>query len=456
MRKKLLNRVISVGVTVFLLLGICGFALAANVQLEVAGIEAAMFDAMQKMVPEFEERHPGVKVNLTVIPIAVMFEKQLTAGKGRTGEYDIWMTDSLFIPHFAEEGFWVSLDKYIERDKDKLDVDDFVPSYYELYAWKGHQYAIPLYAANSLLFYRKDLFNDPKYRKEFKEKYGRELTVPATYREYVQVAEFFTRDTDGDGSVDLYGTVGARGRDWPFVCDWMNYLYMLQGDVIIGQKGGAKKVGPGEPDYLRPGFANEKGYLALQRLLDLSPYMPPGVETFGFFEVTSRFAQGDIAMVTQWADHIVHLENPEISRVAGKVGVAPIFTMDDNPPASLTGGWGLAISRDSKHPDLAWEFILWVTGRDNMRWHTQMGGMPPCFSVAKDPELTREFPYLVPYIEGLKTSRPFPMFVETFQMVDILARELSLAYHKQKTVKEAIDYAAAEIEKLMQRAGYYQ
>src|SRR4029453_2978126 len=65
---------------------------------------------------------------------------------------------------------------------------------------------MPVWTNSEILFYRTDLFEDPKNMADFEAKYGYPLAAPTTWDEYRDVAEFFTRDTDGDGTIDLYGT----------------------------------------------------------------------------------------------------------------------------------------------------------------------------------------------------------------------------------------------------------
>ncbi len=75
---------------------------------------------------------------------------------------------------------------------------------------------MPVWTNSEILFYRTDLFEDPTNQADFEAKYGYPLAPPTDWEEYRDVAEFFTRDTDGDGQVDLYGTdvKGAVETEW--------------------------------------------------------------------------------------------------------------------------------------------------------------------------------------------------------------------------------------------------
>jgi ABC-type glycerol-3-phosphate transport system substrate-binding protein len=55
--------------------------------------------------------------------------------------------------------------------------------------------------------YRKDLFGDPAEKEAFKAKYGYDLAPPETWKQYYDIAEFFTRPDK-----NLWGTAEAFVR----------------------------------------------------------------------------------------------------------------------------------------------------------------------------------------------------------------------------------------------------
>jgi len=79
------------------------------------------------------------------------------------------------------------------------------------YTHKGVWLGPALYVTGVALFYRTDLFNHPDEKKNFKTKYGYDLKEPETYKEFRDIAEFFTRKKGQTlaGNVltaDFYGT----------------------------------------------------------------------------------------------------------------------------------------------------------------------------------------------------------------------------------------------------------
>src|SRR5207248_4144181 len=89
----------------------------------------------------------------------------------------------------------------------------------------GVTYMLPFYNYSMGIIYRKDLLDDPKEQAAFKAKYGIDLKLPTTWDEYKKQVEFFSRDTDGDGKIDFYGTVNQGQRGDCISMQWSNYLY---------------------------------------------------------------------------------------------------------------------------------------------------------------------------------------------------------------------------------------
>ena len=74
-----------------------------------------------------------------------------------------------------------------------------------------------------------DLLNDPKERDGFKTKYGYDLKPAATWQEYTDIAEWFTRPEEG-----VYGTARQGKRHEALWYAWRNFLYSFGGDMTGG------------------------------------------------------------------------------------------------------------------------------------------------------------------------------------------------------------------------------
>ena len=209
--------------------------------------------------------------------------------------------------------------------RDGVDVDVYVPKLMDLVGRvDGVLYMLPFYNYSMAVIYRQDLIDDPAEQAAFKEKYGIDLRVPETWDEYWKQVQFFTRDNDGDGQRDFYGTVIQGQRGDCISMQWANYLYSQGGRY--------------HDENWNPLLDSPEAIRAMEYYRDaVVNYSPAGSEAYCFDEAFNVMAQGRAYSFVTFNILYAGFEDPESSTVAGKVGIAP------NPGGGLNGGWGWAI-----------------------------------------------------------------------------------------------------------------
>ena len=101
-------------------------------------------------VSEFEEA-TGIDVEIVGVPeLTETFTLEAMAG---SGYFDLFNMDGPIIPEFAENGWLLPLDEYIEDGY----LDDFYPSAIDSCSYGGHVYALPYLVHGPVLYYRTDL-----------------------------------------------------------------------------------------------------------------------------------------------------------------------------------------------------------------------------------------------------------------------------------------------------------
>jgi len=209
----------------------------------------------------------------------------------------------------------------------------------------GKTYNLPIYYNSLCLFYRKDLFEDPKEKENFKAKYGYELRPPRTWKEWVDVAKFFTRPDK-----ELWGTT-VDGKAWAFF-----YNEFIYGNV-------------GKLDYVdvknKTTTINSPYFVQLfETLAELAKVSPPGWEEGDWFTFGDpMFAQGKLAMWHNWWYPWPTFQDPGKSKVAGKVGVAPTPTIDESTipnPAASGGGVTVFKFATEEQKMAAREYLTWL------------------------------------------------------------------------------------------------
>ncbi|MBV8201306.1 MAG: extracellular solute-binding protein, partial [Acidobacteria bacterium] len=112
-------------------------------------------EVVQQLLPEFERRHPGLRIEVQQIPFIAAHEKLLTAFVGRSTP-DVAQLGSTWIPEFAAIGALAGLDRQVAASR-ALAAADYFPGSWDGGVIDGKVYAIPWYVDTRLLFYRRDL-----------------------------------------------------------------------------------------------------------------------------------------------------------------------------------------------------------------------------------------------------------------------------------------------------------
>lgn len=361
--------------------------------------------------------------------------------------YDIYMLFPAKISQYVERDLLLPLDTYIEDTKD---MEDILPVYRNLYMkFGGHDYGMVYDGDTHLLFYRKDVFE--KYNSEYKAIYNEDLKPPTTWEEYDQIAKFLTKDTDDDGKIDLYGTAIFGG-------DAKRYIWFAERFLSMG--------GKYFDEEMNPMIQNDLGIKALQDLVNLnnSGSTPPN-SMYDWIDLNNSFLHGNLAMVVQWSDTSRFSLDKKTwkSSVGNQVGWTLVPTADEsNPRGGVWIGRVLGISKQSAHPDKAWDIISYISSKDvSKQALTSKDTINDPFryshfsSVSKGPfpkkEMNEDF------LNTVKASLNNPnadlMIPGGWEYMQILDQNIHLALIHKLTAEEALLKTADEWNEITERYG---
>ena len=140
--------------------------------LRVAMLTGEALDATRQLAGDFG-RTTGVELEIEGLEYSELWE---TIQDGRLrDEYDVFEIDIPWLEEFAKAGYLLPLDDMIRNNPDSF--DHFIPGVLE--AWSmvdGVHFAFHFKFGSQILFFRKDLFEDPGIRRRFFEKYKGEAT----------------------------------------------------------------------------------------------------------------------------------------------------------------------------------------------------------------------------------------------------------------------------------------
>ncbi|MGH7081540.1 MAG: ABC transporter substrate-binding protein, partial [Acetobacteraceae bacterium] len=275
----------------------------------------------------------GLTPHLIGLPFVGQYEKLVTDLTSRSDAYDVMVFPPYFLGDFHALGFVRELDPYFKLLDPQL--ADYLPVYRDpVIKRNGKTFAL-MYDGDLLqVAYRTDLFNDPKEKAAFKQKYGQELAVPATWDDFMKVAEFFTRPPN------LYGTAfyAARG----FCYAWFVNIFAGLGGHWFGTK-------------MQPGINSEEGVKALSLLVEMKKFAPPNILQIDYPTLNEVFLDGSTAIVVQWDDLALKCEDPSMSKVVGQSGFAPCPQRSYMPYSRV-----MAVSAFSKQPEAAYKLAAYM------------------------------------------------------------------------------------------------
>jgi multiple sugar transport system substrate-binding protein len=111
----------------------------------------------QTVIPDFEARNPGIKINLTVVA-STDFDSEMNSMLAAGAPPDIWSHwGTSNFADYVGRGLVADLTPYIE--KDNYDLSDFNQDVLKTYRINGKYMGLPIFTTGSYIFYNKDMFD---------------------------------------------------------------------------------------------------------------------------------------------------------------------------------------------------------------------------------------------------------------------------------------------------------
>lgn len=163
-------------------------------------------------------------------------------------------------------------------------------------------------------YYRKDLFEAPGNRAAFRERYGYELAAPDTWRQYRDIAEFFTGRKDPDGK-PLYGSSEAFRRGGQQFWDFFSRASAYTNHP---EHPGAQFF---DPDTMRAQINNPGWVRALEDYVEILRFAPPKAREFDIIEARNSFiVRAESTMALDWGDTGQIAADQADSKIKDKLG----------------------------------------------------------------------------------------------------------------------------------------
>nr|MCU0855911.1 ABC transporter substrate-binding protein [Paracoccaceae bacterium] len=310
---------------------------------------------------------------------------------------DLMIGDSQWIGLGAEAGHYIKLNDFFAAND--ISMDDFIPATVTGYSeWpKGtpNYWALPAFGDVVGWTYRRDWFERPELQAEFKEKYGRDLGVPATLAELKDIAEFFQgREIDGKTvyGAAIYTERGSEGITMGVTNVLYNYGF---------------QYGNPENPYELEGFVNSPGAVEglefYKALYDCCT--PPGSSNWYMSENIDAYKSGQVAMQMNFA-FIWPGVNADPNVGGDKSGYFPNPAGPAGHFAQL-GGQGISVVSYSDSQDAALEYIKWFAQPEIQAKWWELGGYSALKAVVEDPGFASSQPYAQTFLDSMAIVKDF-------------------------------------------------
>ena len=284
--------------------------------------------------------------------------------------FDVIRIDHSWLSWFGEKIF-LPLDNLDAVLKNTLET--FVPGLIPQYTNVGSvMYALPETPNAQLLFYRRDLFENPALQRLYKEQNKRELVLPETFEDFNRIARFFTKKFNPLSPVN-YGTTLTLGNSGVVATEYLTRYFSHTSDLFSPSG-----------DILIEGT---DGLAAIRELVEARQYTPSRHNDW-WRETARTFAQGDTAMTIIYSNYASEMLNAS-SHITNKIGFAVV--PGGNP---LVGGGTIGVCRNSRYPREALDFIQWVCSEEVTTAMTLMGSVSPCRKTYENYEVLDTYPWL--------------------------------------------------------------
>ena len=387
------------------------------------------------LIPDFE-RKSGIRVEVLHQNDRSILS-DLDRGPNRGDTLDVIAVRHRLLGGLVQKNQVRPIDSFLVdstlHDPSFIPAQQLFPNWWrELSTYDRKTYGFPFTGLTTFLCYRKDLLNDPVNQKNFELRYHRELKPPTTWPEYSQLAEFFNRPNE-----HFYGTYIQGKQGLALWYEWLNLVYSFSGNILDTQHGW---------EYGDIVVNSPQNVAATEQYARLIAFSPPDTLKYGWGEAQSALQQGHVFMGLLWNDQAPFLEDPAVSKVAGKIGYSLIPA--SSGPFSQLEGLTYLIPMESKHPREAYRFLEWAMSAQVQIQQTLAGGASIRQSTYDDPKI-KAIPYTSTFLASVPLAKPKPTIPESAEMTEAMTRQVGDIVRGRTSARTGLNRLALDLQHIV-------
>lgn len=308
-------------------------------------------------VPRWNEENPDKPITLKAetYPYDQMHNNLLLALQSGTGAPDISDIEISRFPNYLQgEPQLLPMNQFVEPE-----IDNFIKSRFEIYAKDGNYYGMPTHVGASVMYYNKEIMDEA----------GVDIDSIKTWADYVEAGKqvvaktgkMMTNVHTGD-YMTMWEMISQQGSDW----------FNEDGELTVDNDINIKTL-----QFLYDMIYEHK-------IAELTPGGAPHAEEFYAYMNDGGAASITMPMwyMGRFTDYMEDLKGKMVVRPM------PAWEVGGNRSAGM-GGTGTVVTNQTKHPDLAKEFLAFakLSKEANIKLWTVLGFDPPRWDVWESEEV---------------------------------------------------------------------
>lgn len=303
--------------------------------------DGGMGDWWRAAIDRFESEHPGVEIEFTKVERASYADTMTTLFAGGQPPHIVHLA-SFEYQNFAENGWMENLDPWLE--KDGIDMTGWAGQ--GTCIWNGETACVMLLYFGFMMAYNPDILAEAG------------VDVPTNYEEFLAAVRATTKDLNGDGITDQFGTGHeTKGGAGQYLTELLNYVL----DAGAYWTDGDGNITIDTPEMIE-GLTRWKTVYG--------EGLTPRDMSAG--EVRKLFADGKIAL---------RLDGPWLYGTMQKGAAADILKVAvpamDPPVGGSSNVLGMAVDISDEQKQLVWDFIKIAMSPDFQRTYATVAGNTP-------------------------------------------------------------------------------
>jgi multiple sugar transport system substrate-binding protein len=375
-------------------------------------------EQVQKLIPEFERRNPGITVEVQMIPWTAAQEKLITAYASNNTP-DACQLGNTWIPQFVSLNALENLDSWLNYKEIKK--ENYFKGIWNTNVINNKLFGVPWYIDTRVIFYRTDVIQKAGFK-----------NPPKTWDELYKLSKKIKENFKGQDKFAIY----LPTNEWaPF--------------VIFGLQNGSTLLKDNDSfgDFSSAKFKEAFSYLI--------KYHKEGLAPIGFSQVTNVYqalADEYFSMYISGPWNVNEFKKNMTGDLADKWMTAPLPGPRDFPGVSLAGGSSLVIFKESKHKKEVWKWIEYLSEPSTqIKFYQLLYDLPAVKGAWEDSSL-RNDKYMKAFYKQFQNVIATPKITEWEQIAfSKIQQYAEIAACNTMSVDESLKALDKEVNKILEK-----